>query len=225
MVIKNRTSILFALCLSIFFWGCDKINVDNELIDDRGFTAMSYTDLAQDPTGIDDICSDMRTIEFIAGQHEHVGVIDIYNDEEFLYFHIIMEDGWVLTESHLFLGEELPKNLSPGKFLNKEDHGDGVEDFWYVFEIDEITTDCVSAIHGVVKFDDTDAGEGGIGDEGGLGLGNGGMFGGTPTGMIDEEEDFIGGMREETAWGEGLDFGKGWSMYQIIEIANCEIER
>ena len=127
-----------------------------------------------------------------------VGVVEVTNDDEYLYVTYTTTDGWCMTETHLQVANEseyIPQtkknNPIPGKFENSTDYDPctttSVEYSIPIPDGYEAGDDVIIAAHAAVEL--------------------------PPEGV--EEE-----IRYESAWGEGEDFeGKNWAMYFTYTIA------
>jgi hypothetical protein len=110
-----------------------------------------------------DECPPVVVGEIVAGQHTEVGHLVVWEDEDNLYAKYALEDGWLLKESHLFVGcaDNIPGKIkkgglipTPGHFPYQEIH-DGVSTFTYIYprsEIEKCTEEsCIDiAAHAVV---------------------------------------------------------------------------
>jgi len=139
------------ICALLFLNSCTKEQVADEL-EDRGVLAvMSDSDATR---AISDACGEPLMTDFLAGQHNDAGDISIYNDAETLFVCAEIHDGWTMTQSHLYVGEDVPKKFAPGKFGNKTDHGDGVSSFCYEFALADLPECYVIAFHAEVEGTD-----------------------------------------------------------------------
>lgn len=99
-------------------------------------TEYLYTDLASGPRpSIEEKCADL-----IAGQHIDVGDVNVWNDGTNLYVQYVLDDPWVMTESHLHVATSLagiPQkkgNPPPGQFDYSDPHGP-VTDYTYTINL------------------------------------------------------------------------------------------
>ena len=140
-----------------------------------------------------------------------VGVVEVTNDDEYLYVTYTTTNGWCMTETHLqvaTLGVETPaegipqtkkNNPIPGKFDNSTDYDPctttSVEYTIPIPEGYEAGDDVIIAAHTAVQlFEDVDP---------------------------DTGEDIF---RYESAWGEGDNFeGKNWAMYFTYTIPSATL--
>ena len=104
------------------------------------------------------------TVDLVAGRNHVVGQVHVSNDDDYLYVtYEITEDNWVMTESHLYVGEkgDLPTNRGGnpviGHFPYKEYFHPGVTEHTYEIEKDAFWLDkyeeesMIIAAHAVVK--------------------------------------------------------------------------
>ena len=128
----------------------------------------------------------------VAGQNISVGEVFIWNDDENLYVKYQTYNPWCMTETHLYVGKDLPPApISPGHFPYKypEDEQDvnSFDEYTYIISLSELDMQPGEWIyilaHAVVRNIDTGA--------------------------------------EETAWKEGTPIerqGSGWAMYNTYQI-------
>lgn len=99
-----------------------------------------------------------------AGQNTPVGKVQVWNDNDHLYVkYLIIEHGWSMTESHLFVGplNMLPKNFAGqpivGHFPFDEDHMPAVTTYTYKIDKDDIhgLPNIVIAAHAKVQHKST----------------------------------------------------------------------
>lgn len=62
--------------------------------------------------------SDPFTTDLLAGQTEDVGNVSVWNDDTNLYVQYVLDDPWVMTDSHLYVGKTNPASFpsTPGQF-------------------------------------------------------------------------------------------------------------
>jgi len=137
-----------AVCGLFVLNSCTKESIV-EPADSPGVIAKSASNVAS--RTLADACGDALLVDFLAGQHNDAGDVHIYNDSETLSVCVEMHDGWTMTQSHLYVGEDVPKKFAPGKFGNKTDHGDGVSSFCYEFATADLTDCYVIAFHAEVE--------------------------------------------------------------------------
>lgn len=64
-----------------------------------------------------------------AGQDIDVGTVSVWNDDTTLYVtYEITEPPWVITETHLYVGKNVPFTTAPGQFPYDDDDADSVTD-------------------------------------------------------------------------------------------------
>jgi hypothetical protein len=99
-------------------------------------------------------------VPLIAGQHINAGTVTVTNDDEFIYVTYNAENGYVMTQTHLYVGncEAIPVtntgNPSPGQFPYKTNH-DYAASFTYQIPISAMGGEncgCISAHAALVKF-------------------------------------------------------------------------
>lgn len=61
-------------------------------------------------------CEFRLSSELIAGQHHDAGRVDTWYENGHLSIHVKPWDGWVLDETHLYVGENPPAKAAPGQF-------------------------------------------------------------------------------------------------------------
>lgn len=176
---------LTTLFFFLFFIGCKK----NEILKNQEFSSTNKSSNLECQTAID----------LIAGQHFNAGDIVISNDSENIYVTFTTQDGWVLTESHLFVGllEELPLtplgNPKIGLFPFSTSH-DQLTNYTYTIPIeDDLECYTIAAHAKVDKYID---------------------------GTL---------VQSETAWGEGEQISNtgSWAMqseYCLLDCCEFEVE-
>lgn len=98
------------------------------------------------------------TVALLAGQTIEAGTVTVSNDEDFIYVTYTTANGWVLSQTHLFVGNIalLPVNNAgnpiPGRFPNKSPHNN-VTSYTYQVPISSIPLQTCGTIaaHSVVK--------------------------------------------------------------------------
>jgi hypothetical protein len=141
------------------------------------------------------ICDEIPTqVDLIAGQHYDAGDVIIASNDEFLFVTFILENGWLLYESHVAVGDTVadipqtkkgcPKN---GNFAFGDTHA-GDDMYVVAIPLNSFAHDetIIVAAHAVVA------------------QGSGSSY------------------WEETAWGEGSEFEcRNWAMYIEHNISPC----
>jgi len=101
---------------------------------------------------------DDHTLELplMAGQNYGVGTVTVWNDDANLYVEYdIPDNGWEMTETHLYVGKDPPPKLAPGKFPYQHDPLPNVTTDQYTIPLAGIGavpfTDVYIAAHAVVR--------------------------------------------------------------------------
>jgi hypothetical protein len=81
-----------------------------------------------------------QTVTLWAGQHINAGTISVWNNGENLYVKYETNGGWVMTETHLYVGKTDPSQLTsaPGQFPYKAVHDPAVSEYTYIIALAEI---------------------------------------------------------------------------------------
>lgn len=151
-------------------------------------------------------CDDPDVKTLYAGQTIQVGTVKVCNDEEYLYVTYQTADGWVMTETHLYVGKTDPNELTnaPGQFPYSKDHDPAVNNYPYTISLSEI--DSYSLFKGRKKW---------VADEDpGVGLDD--------SVYIAAQAVVQDRFQEETAWAEGTNFGISWAMYFTYTVQAAE---
>lgn len=188
----KKLSWLFVLAL---FLGSCELQQQDEVVFDQADLMKSggLVDPSARMAG-EDVCGDSKVVPLWAGQHMEAGFMEVYNTETMLYIHYATVDGWYLTESHLYVGNNPPKNkagiLVPGKFPYSNNH-DYLNSVLYEIPLSEVG-DCFEIYaHAVVK-------------------------------MLDEYGNSI--MEETAFGGDTSGESSRWYFYTNYCIQNCEEE-
>ena len=106
-------------------------------------------------------CGETTTVRLMAGQHIESGNVFVGNDASNIYITYTTQDGWRMTELHLYAGacEALPinngGNTAPGKFPNKVSFsGSGVTSYTFTIPLSSLNgcaPDICVAAHAVVN--------------------------------------------------------------------------
>jgi hypothetical protein len=112
-------------------------------------------------SSVSDACGEVQSVTLWAGQTIDAGTLEVYNTEESLFVVYNSANGWLITETHLYVGLNPPKNnkgiIVPGQFPYKGEH-DFVTSVTYEIPLSELG-DCFDVYaHAVVKKRN-DAGE------------------------------------------------------------------
>ena len=146
--------IIVALILGLVLTGCSLLsNVGQVPTTDQSGVAYLTKHTADDPD----------TTPLIAGQHEEVGTVSVWNDADNLYVEyklnqVTIGDGWCLTETHVHVGEDLSDfplnrggNPKIGLFDYSYPHG-CVSEYTYTIPITwDLCTELSIAAHAVVE--------------------------------------------------------------------------
>ncbi len=104
------------------------------------------------------ICGTALTVPLLAGQDLPVGQVIVYNNQENLVVQVYMtREGWLLEESHLYIGtlDALPVNPAgnpvPGHFPDKEEFEEPVGAQVFEFKMADLPECPVIAFHAEVK--------------------------------------------------------------------------
>ncbi len=81
-----------------------------------------------------------QTATLWAGQHINAGTISVWNNGDNLYVKYETNGGWVMTETHLYVGKTDPSQLTsaPGQFPYKAEHDPAVSEYTYIIPLAEI---------------------------------------------------------------------------------------
>jgi len=92
--------------------------------------------------------------ELIAGQNIDAGTVTVYVNEAGTQFKVVYDtgdSGWLISETHLWVGEGAPAKAAPGKFPYKSVYSPAVSSAEYIVDIPEVSGDTVCfAAHAVV---------------------------------------------------------------------------
>lgn len=108
---------------------------------------------------VEESCPDQSS-NLIAGQNIDAGDVSISNDDTNLYVRITTQDGWLLTETHIFAGTgDIPVNRNgipvPGRFPYANYFSPGVTTYTEVIPLAGLGVDCDDAlkvaVHAVVE--------------------------------------------------------------------------
>jgi hypothetical protein len=99
-------------------------------------------------------------VTLIAGQTINAGTVTVSNDNDYIYVTYATTNGWVLTQTHLYVGDcalipvNNPGNPLPGQFPYKSTHNN-VTSYTYQIPISRIALEncgCIAAHAVVVKY-------------------------------------------------------------------------
>ncbi len=101
---------------------------------------------------------EVTTVTLVAGQTMNAGTVTVSNDADYIFVTYTTTNGWVLTQTHLYVGEcalipvNNPGNPIPGQFPYTSAHNN-VTSYTYQIPISRIPLElcgCIAA-HAVVK--------------------------------------------------------------------------
>ncbi len=110
------------------------------------------------------LCGTATTVTLLAGQHYNAGWVDAYAQLNTLTIEIVAENGWVLEETHVYVGTEPPRKSAPGRFPYKHERlpANATTDS-YEIALDDYDVACLSdlyiAVHAVVNGAENEHGE------------------------------------------------------------------
>ncbi len=145
----KKSVLIIALAIATFaISSCKKESVDPAPAADEKFE-LSYTNPGE--------CTPTEVTLF-AGQTINAGTVSVTNDGDFINVTYSTANGWVLTQTHLFVGEcalipvNNPGNPMPGQFPYKTTHSGGITSYTYQVPVATIgigNCGCIAA-HAVV---------------------------------------------------------------------------
>ncbi len=204
-----------------FAYACqtEEMTSDQEIATQSRFKVSSSKDAASNTRAVTDACGDVKTLTLWAGQHIDVGNLEVYNNEESLFVVYNTNGDWKITETHLYVGSNPPKNkngiLVPGKFPYKSTH-DNASTVIYEVPLSDLS-DCFqvyahAVVNNVVAGSVVDSQTAFGGDLSGTGPR---WFFYTDFCVQDCEDDEECIPSNETAWSEGdlYDDGGGWATF------------
>lgn len=87
-------------------------------------------------------CGTATQTVLLAGQSIPAGLVEVENDEQFLYVNYLSDGDWLITETHLAVAtqpEDLPQtkkgNAIPGRFAYKTTHPSGVSEVTHILDL------------------------------------------------------------------------------------------
>ncbi len=158
----KKKLLFIALSLASFtFFSCQKVTVDPRQNTDEQNLAQQY--VIMDPSSggriIRRVDNCLPTeVNLIAGQTMIAGTVTVTNDAEYIYVTYTTTGGWVLTQTHLYVGAcnlipvNNPGNPIPGQFPYSGTHNN-ITTVTYQVPISKIpvgSCGCIAA-HAVVK--------------------------------------------------------------------------
>jgi hypothetical protein len=144
---------------SLLFMSCSKEQTGIMEANSSNVIKNGINDRDGDGRGDDETeyCSE-KTVTLIAGQNMNAGTVTVQQDATNIYVTYNTTDGWVLTQTHLFVGacNAIPVNnagnLVPGQFPYKNTHNN-VTSYTYTVPVSAIGLNncgCIAA-HAAVK--------------------------------------------------------------------------
>ncbi len=146
-------------------------------------------------SGNTEYCGTPLTVDLLAGQTIVSGNVTVANDEENLYVTYSTQNGWLLSQIHLYVGanEGLPVNKAGnptiGQFPYKVAFNPYVTTYTYTLPLSSFPDVMTIAAHAVVVK--TDA-----------------------SGKV---------LQSETGWGKGISFAKSWAMKFVYTKQVCVV--
>jgi len=102
------------------------------------------------------------TVVLVAGQQYDAGKVYVSADQHLLTVEIEADNGWVLLETHVYVGTQPPSKSAPGRFPYKHEALGGASSDSDEIVLDDLELDCPStlyiAVHAVVKGEDNEHG-------------------------------------------------------------------
>jgi hypothetical protein len=164
---KNFTKTLCLLAFTLSVFSCKKTASNQSLVDSNSFTSkqMYVTEFGDEISThtmsreIDNPpnCPIIETT-LIAGQTLDAGTVRVYNDSSYIYVTYNTQNGWVLSQTHLYVGDcafipvNNPGNPLPGQFPYATSHSN-ITSYTYQVPLSQIVPGncgCIAA-HAVVK--------------------------------------------------------------------------
>lgn len=158
----KKKLLFIALSLASFtFFSCQKVTVDPRQNADEQNLAQQYVIMEPSSGGrimrrVDNCLP--TEVNLIAGQTMIAGTVTVINDAEYIYVTYTTTGGWVLTQTHLYVGAcnlipvNNPGNPIPGQFPYSGTHNN-ITTITYQVPISKIpvgSCGCIAA-HAVVK--------------------------------------------------------------------------
>jgi len=104
-----------------------------------------------------------ETVRLVAGQHYDAGLVTVIADGDLITITIGTENGWVLEETHVYVGLTPPKKAAPGQFPYKHEKLNGATADSYVIDTPDVGAECGDdlyvAVHAVVVGEGNEYGE------------------------------------------------------------------
>jgi len=184
-----KTKLLTAMAAAaLLFVGCQREDISPN--QNNSISAVPAT--GSSSTSVSSPCE--QEFELMAGQHINAGNITVTNDDDFIYVTYNTENGWVLNETHLYVGDPsgIPTNGAGnptiGLFPYNDAHN-GATSYTLTIPIDPNLECYAVAAHASVSLID----------------GNGNV------------------VQSETAWSNGdqINNGGSWAMYSEYCLTDC----
>jgi hypothetical protein len=104
------------------------------------------------------VCGTATGVYLMAGQHYEAGWVEASADLETLTVTITVDEGWVLEETHVYVGTEPPVKSAPGRFPYKHEKLEGAQMDTYSIDLEDFDVACDAvlyvAVHAVVTRTD-----------------------------------------------------------------------
>jgi hypothetical protein len=156
--------LLLLSLLSIFLFSCtsenDVMDTNSELLDNIEVTEGNSRRDETVP-----VSGQCLQADFIAGQNQIAGLIDVQKDADNLIVTYSTSNGWELDETHLYVGlcSEIPltgaQNPKIGLFPYQETHINGTTSFTYTIALSELPDCLCISVHAAVSNEVTNESE------------------------------------------------------------------
>jgi hypothetical protein len=149
---------IFLLATGMMIYSCKKSSPDVQAPKSSVISSTGSTITGNGSSSRDTGFCETATVALVAGQTINAGNVSVSNDNDFIYVTYTTANGYVLTETHLYVGDcaLIPVNRNgnpiPGHFPYNEIHNN-LTSYTYAVPISAIPLDfcgCVAA-HSVVK--------------------------------------------------------------------------
>jgi len=109
------------------------------------------------------LCAAATTVTLVAGQEYNAGWVRAIADLGSLWITIHADNGWVLIETHVYVGLTPPTKSAPGRFPYKHEGLGGAMSDSYEIPLDAFDVECGDAlyvaVHAVVLGEENEYGE------------------------------------------------------------------
>jgi hypothetical protein len=118
---KRNLLPIFLLAAGTMMYSCKKINPSAANVNEETTVGASSNNAKVGDGRGDEFC-EATTVQLTAGQHINAGNVTVTNDADYIYVTYNAENGYQLTETHLYVGDRslLPVNNAgspvPGQF-------------------------------------------------------------------------------------------------------------